>query len=70
MARCTPSFHLWGIQEGGREEGLRAGTQQSAGILYRRCVKFSISVSFFFSFFFLRKISPELTSAANPPLFC
>ena len=25
--------------------------------------------SVFFCFFFLRKISPELTSAANPPLF-
>ena len=24
----------------------------------------------FFVFFFLRKISPELTSAANPPHFC
>ena len=24
---------------------------------------------FLFFFFFLRKISPELTSAANPPLF-
>ena len=29
----------------------------------------SFSFFFFFFLFFLRKISPELTSAANPPLF-
>ena len=28
------------------------------------------SVDRMYLFFFLRKISPELTSAANPPLFC
>ena len=27
------------------------------------------AVNFFLAFFFLRKIGPELTSAANPPLF-
>ena len=30
---------------------------------------FTISYFFFKEIFFLRKISPELTSATNPPLF-
>ena len=33
-----------------------------------RDIIYMINMSHFF-FFFLRKISPELTSAANPPLF-
>ena len=33
-------------------------------------IKFHVVLkAFFLSFFFLRKISPELTSAANSPLF-
>ena len=33
------------------------------------CLNSVLSLSFFSFFFFLRKISPELTSAANPSLF-
>ena len=35
----------------------------------RRGAENWLGVCWFLSFFFLRKISPELTSATNPPLF-
>ena len=42
-----------------------------AHILFFYSFNFYLFISnyFFVFFFFLRKISPELTSAANPPLF-
>ena len=64
LLHISPSF--WG-----RWPSLASRLPVSASIFMWRPPSVCVSVSKcpLFSFLFLRKISPELTSAANPPLF-